>query len=698
MLELPESVWRYIQGWLESRFLFGYALLDAEGCVAAWGGALERLGLPPLEKGRPIGDQLLFMEGLLPLQVPSLYLPMVKIAPEHSLDVHLFQSESGCGLFLVDVSKHEFAIAQWQQKANALALMHAREIQAAGHAAHSAADLCHSLEIAALRPTDDGAFVLIGTPPAWLAGYAPEAAQGQALSWTLDQYFPFLENFLDEARAFWARQQVGGVRSGLWIDTEADGQEHLLEAFAVTTAHERLLLIARDLHDFDEKQKVIQTGRDMAMERTALQRLRAELEAARNALEARVAERTRQLQEANLRLAEELAWRARLEQERAEIMDQLRQAQKMEAIGTLAGGIAHDFNNILAAILGFTELSLTEAPENSFLRNNLKQVLHATHRARELIRQILTFSRQSKPEPQPVQPATVAQEALKLLRASLPAAIEIQEDIRSRALVMADPTQLHQVVMNLGTNAAHAMQPEGGVLTVQLHDTLLQPMDLTLYPELQAGPHCELTVKDNGRGMPDTVLRKIFDPFFTTKDKGQGTGMGLSVVHGIVKGCGGAIYVSSSPGVGSIFRVLLPVVPAAGGGVPPKALDLPCGNERILFIDDEPMQTELATHMLGRLGYRVTAMTDCLKALACFSQDPGQFDLILSDMNMPKMNGRALTAKLRQMRPDIPIILCSGHSDILDRTRPEDLGVQGFLGKPVTMSELAQAIRRVLGR
>jgi signal transduction histidine kinase len=698
MAELPKPVWQYIQGWLESRFVFGYILTDADGRVLGWGGALQRLGIPRLEKERLISDQLLFTEGLLPTQVPSLYLPMVKIDSTRSLDVHLFRTEQGHGLFLVDVTKHEYAIAQWQQKANELALMQARRVQAAAQTADSAGELCHALDIAAMKCNADGTFVLLGPAPRWLERFFQDAVPGRSLRLTPESTFSFLENFLDDAQAFWRQDRVGCIRSGLWIESAGSGKEHFYEAIAVTTAHDRMLLIARNLSYFDEKQDTIQKGRDIAVQKGVLEQLRKDLMAARNDLEQQVRKRTGQLQEANARLADELAWRQHLEQERTEILRQLQQSQKMEAIGTLAGGIAHDFNNILSAILGFTELSLGEARANSALRSNLKQVMQAAERARDLIRQILTFSRQSKPEPKPIQLKSVVQEALKLLRASLPAIIEIEDEVKSHAMVMADLTQMHQVIMNLCTNAAQAMPPEGGTLTVRLHDLVIQPAQMADYPDLQSGAHIELTVKDSGHGMSDEVIRRIYDPFFTTKEKGKGTGMGLSVVHGIVKSCRGAIYVSSQPGVGTIFRVLLPVVTAADWCEPKTALDMPCGNERILFIDDEPVQTELASQMLGRLGYQVMAITDSLEALERFAKEPDQFDLVISDMNMPKINGRALAIKLHQIRPDVPIILCSGSADALEKTQPADMHIQRYLTKPVAMREMARTIRQALDR
>jgi signal transduction histidine kinase len=698
MVQIPKPIWQYVQSWLESRFVFGYILMDEQGKVRSWGGALESLGLPPLEKDRLISDQLLFMEGLLPVQVPSLYLPMMKIHPNQSLDVHLFQTEQGYGLFLLDVTKHEYAIAQWQQKANELALVHASKARAADRTATGISELSHALNIATMRCNADGTFSLLGRVPEWLKRYCPDVADGHTLFPRPGSTFSFLENFLEEARAFWKQNQVGCVKSGLWIETENSGQEHFFEAIAVTTEHDRFLLIAHDFSYFGEKQRMLQKGRNIAMERGALKRLQKDLVAAHTDLEERVQKRTKQLQEANARLAEELSRRHRLEHEHTEIIRQLQQAQKMEAIGTLAGGIAHDFNNILAAILGFTELSLKQVGQDSVLHNNLKQVLHATDRGRDLIRQILIFSRQGKPEPKPVQPKALVQEALKLLRITLPATIEIAHEVTSDALVLADPSQLHQVIMNLCTNGAQAMQPEGGVLTVRLMDIDLQPGDMPAYPDLQPGAHIELTVKDSGHGMTEEILQKIFNPFFTTKEEGKGTGMGLSVVHGIVKNCRGAIFVSSQIGVGTIFRVLLPVLRGVDLGEPQAVMGMPGGDERILFIDDEPMQVALALQMLGRIGYKVVAMADCLKALEQFSEAPDQFDLVITDMNMPKMNGWALTMKLRQIRPDVPIILCSGYSDILWQTKPADLNVQGLLAKPIPMGEMARAIRKALAR
>jgi len=284
------------------------------------------------------------------------------------------------------------------------------------------------------------------------------------------------------------------------------------------------------------------------------------------------------------------------------------------------------------------------------------------------------------------------------MRASLPASVVIEQELSSDAYVLADPTQLHQVIINLCTNAAQAMHDRRGVMFVRLADLTLQPTDMEGYPELQPGAHVELTVRDSGQGMTEKILPKIFDPFFTTKEEGMGTGMGLAVVHGIVQSCRGAIFVTSQPGVGTVFRILLPTIKAAEPAEPSPVSPVGGGNECILYIDDEPMQVELARQMLGNLGYRVVAMTDSLQAIARFAEDSEKFDLVISDLNMPAMNGWALTRKLRQIRPDIPILLCSGYNDELYQGRLADLQVQGYLSKPVSMTEMARAIRRVLDR
>ena len=379
-----------------------------------------------------------------------------------------------------------------------------------------------------------------------------------------------------------------------------------------------------------------------------------------------------------------------------ELAKQLRQTQKMEAIGTLAGGIAHDFNNILSAIIGYSEIALQDVEADSRLRGYLERVLGAGSRAKELVQQILAFSRQAELEPKPLNITPIVKEALKLLRASLPAFIDIRRNLTSEATIQADPTHLHQVVMNLCTNAAHAMEEDGGTLTVDLEDVQVSAEDAAQNPDLTPGSFVCLTVGDTGHGMPREVMERIFDPFFTTKEIGEGTGMGLSVVHGIIRTHQGAIAVASEPGSGTVFKVYFPIITSETDRPAPEVVPLPIGTERILFTDDEELQVELGREMLARLGYRVTVFTDCRKALAHFRENPAAFDLVITDMTMPHMTGDVLAAELIAIRADIPIILCTGYSERVTEKDVLAAGIKGFIMKPVVMEELARLIRKVL--
>ncbi len=374
----------------------------------------------------------------------------------------------------------------------------------------------------------------------------------------------------------------------------------------------------------------------------------------------------------------------------------LAQAQKMEAIGTLAGGIAHDFNNILSAIMGYTELSLIDIPAESAVRKNLKQVLKAGGRAKELVQQILTYSRQREREMQPVKVNLVVIEALKLLRASLPSTIQINNHIASNLAVMSDPTNIHQVIMNLCTNAGHAMQENGGLLEVSLQDVDIDAEFIKYHLGLKPGKYVRLTVSDTGHGMSQDITERIFDPFFSTKKKGEGTGMGLSVVHGIVKGQGGVLTVDSTPGQGSVFDAYFPAIESEWVSDNEETDLMVTGTERILFVDDEVFQADIAKQMLSRLGYRLTTCTSSAEALELFVQTPGDFDLIISDMTMPQMTGDALARELIAVRPDIPIIVCTGYSDRIDSEKAEKIGIRELVMKPVVMKEISQTIRRVL--
>ena len=376
--------------------------------------------------------------------------------------------------------------------------------------------------------------------------------------------------------------------------------------------------------------------------------------------------------------------------------ERLRQSHKIEAIGTLAGGIAHDFNNILSVIMGYTELSLNETEQGSSLHNNLQEILQAGGRAQALISQILAFSRQADNEREPIQLKPICEEALKFLRSSLPATIEIQQDLFSDEMVMADPTQLHQVIMNICTNAGHAMRDDGGVLTIKLTDVTLAAENIVDIPELTPGRYLELRISDTGHGIPEEILDRIFNPFFTTKKTGEGTGMGLSVALGIVSSYKGAITVTSEPGKGSTFIVYLPVVEIKAPGVPDSQGPAPAGTERILFVDDEIALVKIGEKILTALGYTVTTCTDSAEALQLFRDHPNRFDLVITDMTMPNMSGDKLSVKLIDIRPDIPIILCTGYSSAISDEKAKQLGIKAFAYKPVASHDFARLVRRIL--
>jgi len=385
------------------------------------------------------------------------------------------------------------------------------------------------------------------------------------------------------------------------------------------------------------------------------------------------------------------------EEEKRRLETRLRQAQKIQAIGTLAGGIAHDFNNILAAILGYAELVRLQIPGGNRARDHLNEVVGSTYRARDLVKQILTFSRQAEQERRPVYVHLLAKEALKLLRASLPSTIVFRQNIMSDSgMVMADPTEIHQVLMNLCTNAHEAMREKGGVLEVTLAPVDLGTNDLAKYPDLKPGPYLKLSVTDTGPGMYPQTVERIFDPYFTTKEKSSGTGLGLAVVHGIVTDLGGTIYVHSELGKGSAFHIFLPRVEEEAAREPETSEPLATGNERILFIDDEEPLVDTVKQMLSHLGYQVVTRTSSIEALELFREGPDQFDLVITDMTMPNMTGDRLAKELMGIRSDIPIILCTGFSERITKEEAKRVGVKEFLMKPIASSEMAQVIRRTL--
>jgi len=381
--------------------------------------------------------------------------------------------------------------------------------------------------------------------------------------------------------------------------------------------------------------------------------------------------------------------------ERKQMEEKLVQSQKLEAVGTLAGGIAHDFNNILSAIIGYSELTLMELPGNSRTSHNINEILRAGNRAKNLVQQILTFAHKGREEKSPERLDFIVEEALQLLRASLPTSIEIKKKLQSNAKIMCDTTQIHQIMMNLCANARKAMQ-NGGVLSVTLNEIDLDKEFVDLHPEIDIGTYLKLTISDNGTGIPAEIKSKIFDPFFTTQSKGEGTGLGLSVVHGIVQDCQGTINLTSQLGCGSTFDIYLPVIDTEAETSVTEEEILTGGSERILFVDDEKPLTDLAENMLSNLGYKVVCYNNGNDAINAFSEAPDEFDLIITDMTMPKMNGNRLATKILNICPDKPIILCTGYSDQITEEDAIKLGIKSFVKKPVVMSKLAKIIRKVL--
>ena len=384
--------------------------------------------------------------------------------------------------------------------------------------------------------------------------------------------------------------------------------------------------------------------------------------------------------------------------ERKILESQLQEAQKMEAIGTLAGGIAHDFNNILGAIIGHAEIGKMKLPKENEVVANLDEVVKAGNRAAKLVKQILTVSRQHQQERRPVQIRYIVEEALKLLRATLPTTIEIKKDLVKKSdIVHADPTQIHQVVMNLCTNAGHAMQDDGGVLTAELANVELDDLEAARHLDLTAGSYLRLTVSDTGHGMSPEIIERIFDPYFTTKDTGEGTGLGLSVAQGIVKTHGGTITVYSEMGKGTTFHVYLPIIDEAEEAEKEESKGpLPTGSERILFIDDEDVLVEIGSQMLEQLGYEVVTKKSSIEALELFRAEPDRFDLVITDMTMPHMTGDKLARELMKIRPDIPVILCTGHSRLVSEAKAKEIGIRAFVMKPLVMRNLAETVRKVL--
>ena len=392
--------------------------------------------------------------------------------------------------------------------------------------------------------------------------------------------------------------------------------------------------------------------------------------------------------------------RKMLEKEKDLLNIKLRQAQKMEAIGTLAGGIAHDFNNILGAVIGFADMAKDEVPADSQVHSDLDRILTAGYRAKDLVNQILTFSRQKEEEFIPTHIHLILKEALKLLRATIPVSIDMEQKIDSKcAAVMVDPTQLHQVIMNLCTNAAYAMRKGGGKRSIALEDLLVEQERNGFPMNVPPGHYVKFTVSDSGEGMNGDVLQHIFEPYFTTKPQGEGTGLGLSLVHGIILELKGALLVQSEPGKGTVFEIFFPALDAqfSSAHLQDAVETLPGGHERLLLVDDETSLVETTARRLSKLGYAVTARTSSIEALQAFKANPYKFDLVITDLAMPNMTGLDMAAEMLKLRSDLPVLLVTGFADALAVEYAQKIGIKKIVSKPIDLREITAVMRQVLG-
>jgi CheY-like chemotaxis protein len=399
-----------------------------------------------------------------------------------------------------------------------------------------------------------------------------------------------------------------------------------------------------------------------------------------------------------LGITRDITERKKAETDREKMQDRLRHSHKMEAIGTLAGGIAHDFNNILSGIFGYTELALRKLSPSDPVSGYMQELLSAAKRARGLINQILTLSCQQDHELKPISIGPIIEEVLRLISVSLPVNIAVHTEINAMCdVINANSVQIHQIITNLCTNAVHAMKERGGLLGVRLENVDVNSSLSRKYPELGEGQYLRLEVSDTGHGIPEDIVDKIFDPFFTTKEKGEGSGLGLSVIHGIVKSHYGAVYVASKMNEGTSFEVLLPL---GGGSIDKTDIEeiapVPEGDETILLIDDEVVLANMEKEMLEDLGYDVITRTSSVEALELFRRQPQHFDLVITDQTMPNMSGAALAKEIRDIRQDIPVILCTGFSENISQPKARSMGINEMLFKPITTRDLAETVRRVL--
>ncbi|MEJ5357623.1 MAG: ATP-binding protein [Desulfobacterales bacterium] len=521
-----------------------------------------------------------------------------------------------------------------------------------------------------LIPFESDAFYLVQeeTSDFRLALCTPEAAQASVEA--------EVEDLIEKGYFAWAIRE----RRGITVASRDRSRRILLHAIATQSRVRGMLVGLLD-------------ARRQQIPDTALTLLSILLLNTANAVESLEFYRLLRQQKATLEKEIEERTQALAESER-----QMQQVLKLQAIGTLAGGIAHDFNNILFPILGFAEIAMDDIPPGHPARRSLEEILKAANRAKDLVQQILTFSRRNGRERKPMRVPQVVREALALLRASIPKTIEIACALDDSCRpILGDPTQIHQVVVNLCTNAYQAMQETGGRLEVRLEETEIDYEQTRRHIGTRMGPHLHLSVRDTGVGMEPSVLARIFEPYYTTKDPGKGTGLGLSVIHGIVKHHGGFITVESAPGRGSTFHVYLPaldeadIAPETEPALPPQS-----GSERILLVDDEPQVLDIERQLVERLGYQVTACADPAEALRRLRQGCRDFDLLITDMTMPQMTGDRLAQLAWEIRPDLPVILCTGYNEMMSEEKAHALGIRRFLLKPVDSEELALAIRRAL--
>jgi len=369
----------------------------------------------------------------------------------------------------------------------------------------------------------------------------------------------------------------------------------------------------------------------------------------------------------------------------------------MEAVGTLAGGIAHDFNNILAIILGNAELASTDVPDSNPARESLKEIQKASIRAKDMVQQLLAFSRKADEESSPMDMAPILRESMKMLRSAIPSSVEFKQDISDDPCsVMGDAAQINQIVMNLVTNAADAMSKEGGLLEVTLDNIILQEEKPCFDWVLSPGAYIRLRMRDTGEGIEPEIMDRIFDPYYTTKEIGKGTGMGLSVIHGIVKRHGGGIWVESTLGEGALFEIYIPALEKTVEEEKEPEGEIKGGSEKILFVDDEESMVNLNRQRLERLGYQVKGTTKPVEALEWFKADPDQFDAIITDMTMPRMTGDRLAAEVLEIRPHMPVIICTGYSERMSAEKAESIGVRKYIEKPIGTRNLASSLREVL--